>query len=116
MKQASGEEILEGTPRVHSLSPGAHTMPHSSFFRQEQPVIAPLSLRPREAAAALGLSVSTLARLTRAGKLSCVKLGRSVLYPVTMLEEFLRAQAEQARGGEFAGAGSHQDAKASGLV
>ena len=114
VKQVRGEENLEGTPRVHSLSLGAHTMPDSSFFRREQPVIAPLARRPREAAAALGLSVSTLARLTRAGKLPCVKLGRSVLYPVTMLEEFLRAQAEQARGGEFAGAGSHQDSQASG--
>ena len=116
MKQARGEEILEGMPRVHSLSPGAHTMTHSSFFRQEQPVIAPLALRPREAAAALGLRVSTLARLTRAGKLPCVKLGRSVLYPVAMLEEFLRARADQARGGDFAGTGSHQDSQASGPV
>ena len=91
-------------------------MPHSSFFRQEQPVIAPLALRPREAAAALGLSVSTLARLTRAGKLPCVKLGGSVLYPVTMLEEFLRAQAEPARGDDFAGAGGPQGSLGSGPV
>ena len=89
-------------------------MPDSSFFRQEQPVIAPLSLRPREAAA--GLSVSTLARFTKAGELPCVKLGRSVLYPVAMLEEFLRTRAEGARGDEFAGAGSHQDSQASGSV
>jgi excisionase family DNA binding protein len=101
---------------MHSLSPGTQIMPDSSFFRQEQPVIPPLSLRPREAAAALGLSVSTLARLTKAGELPCVKLGRSVLYPVAMLEEFLRARAEQARGDDSAGAGSHQDAKASGPV
>jgi len=91
-------------------------MTHSSFFRQEPPVIAPLSLRPREAAAALGLSVSTLARLTKAGELPCVKLGRSVLYPVAMLEEFLRARAEGARGDDSAGAGSHQDCQASGPV
>ena len=89
-------------------------MTHSSFYRQEPPVIAPLALRPRDAAAALGLSVSTVERLTKAGKLPCVKLGRSVLYPAAMLEEFLRAQAEQARGGEFAGAGSHQNLQASG--
>ncbi len=91
-------------------------MPHSSFFRQEQPVIAPLALRPCDAAAALGLSVSTLARLTRAGKLPCVKLGRSVLYPVAMLEEFLRARAQRARGDDSAGAGSHQGWQASGPV
>jgi len=91
-------------------------MPHSSFFRQEQPVIAPLSLRPREAAAALGLSVSTVERLTRAGELPCVRLGRSVLYPVAMLEEFLRARAEPPRGDEFAGAGSPDGSEASGLV
>ena len=91
-------------------------MPHSPFYRQEQSVIAPLSLRPREAAAALGLSVSTVERLTKAGKLPCVKLGRSVLYPVAMLEEFLRARAEQARGGDFAGTGSHEDSQASGPV
>jgi excisionase family DNA binding protein len=91
-------------------------MTHSSFYRQEQPVIAPLSLRPREAAAALGLSVSTLARLTKAGELPCVKLGRSVLYPVAMLEEFLRTRAEGARGDEFARAGSHQHSQACGPV
>ncbi len=116
MKQQRGEGILEGMPRVHSLSPRAPTMPDSSFFRQEQPVIAPLSLRPREAAAALGLSVSTVERLTKAGELPCVKLGRSVLYPMAMLEEFLRARAERARGGEFAGAGSPDGSEASGLV
>jgi excisionase family DNA binding protein len=89
-------------------------MPDSSFFRQEQTVIAPLALRPREAAAALGLSVSTVERLTRAGKLPCVKLGRSVLYPVAMLEEFLRAQAEQAQGSYFAQAGGPEGSEASG--
>jgi excisionase family DNA binding protein len=91
-------------------------MPDSSFFRQEPPVIAPLSLRPREAAAALGLSISTLARLTKAGELRCVKLGRSVLYPVAMLEELLRTRAEGVREGEVTGAGSHQGSQASGLV
>ena len=57
-----------------------------------------LSLRPREAAAALGLSLSTLERLTRAGTIPHVKVGRCVIYPVTTLQEFLSSRTKGNRG------------------
>ena len=59
-----------------------------------------LSMRPREAAAALGVSVSTLDRLTKAGELPSVKLGRVVLYPRAALEQFLNLRTQVAKGGE----------------
>ena len=59
-----------------------------------------LSLRPREAAAALGVSVSTLDRLTKSGALPCVKLGRAVLYPVSALKQFLHLRTQVVKEGK----------------
>ena len=58
-----------------------------------------LSLRPREAAAALGLSLSTLERLTRAGTIPHVKVGRCVIYPLNSLHGFL-ASRTTGKGGD----------------
>ena len=49
----------------------------------------PLSLRPRQAAAWLGVSVSTLNRLTRSGKIPRLTIGRIVLYRVETLRKWL---------------------------
>lgn len=77
-------------------------MSTSNFFRrQEEDKIDPLALRPREAAATLGISASTLDRLTRAGKIPHVKINRLVLYRVEALKEWLKAR-EQA-GDDVAG-------------
>lgn len=51
----------------------------------------PLALRPRQAAARLGISVSTLERLTRAGEIPRIKLGNSVLYRVPALDAWLQS-------------------------
>ena len=48
-----------------------------------------LSLRPREAAATIGVSVKTLERLTKAGEIQSVLLGRVRLYEVSALAAFL---------------------------
>jgi excisionase family DNA binding protein len=71
------------------------------FYRRPEPrVVAPqLALRPREAAAAIGVSPSTLERLTKAGEISFVPAGRCRLYLVGDLEAFLtsrRTTAEKA--------------------
>lgn len=63
-----------------------------SFYRQREPIAATLALRPREAAAAINVSVSTLERLTKSGKISVVKLGRVRLYELSVLEEFLKSR------------------------
>jgi excisionase family DNA binding protein len=52
----------------------------------------PLSLRPRQAAARLGVSGSTLYRLTRARKIPRLTIGRIVLYHVETLLEWLKKQ------------------------
>ena len=47
------------------------------------------ALRPQEAADSLGISLSTLERLTRSGRIPRIKIGRVVLYRVAALEEWL---------------------------
>lgn len=59
------------------------------LFRNQESKIAPLALRPRDAAAALGISPSTLDRLTRAGRIPHVKINRLVLYRVDSLQKWL---------------------------
>ena len=56
-----------------------------------------LALRPKEAAAALGICERTLRTLQP--ELPCIRVSGTVLYPVKVLEEWLarRAKAEQGR-------------------
>jgi excisionase family DNA binding protein len=65
---------------------------------------APLALRPREAAKALGISARHLWQLTKDGHIPCVRVGsgarKTVLYPVADLQTWLTRQAAQAKGGE----------------
>lgn len=62
---------------------------------------APLALRPRDAAKALGISPRLLWGLTRDGEIPCVRLGsgkrKAVLYPVAALEDWLRQRSEAAK-------------------
>lgn len=56
---------------------------------------SPLALRPREAAAALGISERKLWSLTQAGNVPHVKLDRVTLYPVAALEDWLARRADK---------------------
>ena len=56
-----------------------------------------LALRPRDAAAALGISERALWSLMKAGEIPHVRAGRSVLYPVDSLRKWL---ADRAEGGD----------------
>jgi predicted site-specific integrase-resolvase len=62
-----------------------------------------LSVRPRQAAAMLGVSARTLWEWTRRGIAPAVKIGngkkKTVLYPLSELERFLRERIEVAKGG-----------------
>lgn len=63
------------------------------------PAVAPLAVRPREAARLLGISVSSLERLTRTGEIPRVKHGNKVFYRVASLEDWLaRQEAREMRG------------------
>jgi len=61
-----------------------------------------LALRPREAAKALNISPRLLWQLTKDQVIPCVRVGagkrKSVLYPVAVLETWLKQQTEVAKG------------------
>ena len=67
-------------------------MARNSFYRDDVPLVATLALRPRQAAAALGVSVKTLERLTARGEVASVLVGRVRLYELKALEEFLESR------------------------
>lgn len=50
---------------------------------------AKLCLSAAEVSERTGLSLSSVRKLTRSGKIPHIKVGRRVLYPVTALEEWL---------------------------
>lgn len=63
-----------------------------------------LALRPREAAAALGISPRLLWTLTKKGQVPCLRLGSGkrqvVLYPVAELQSWLSRQAAKEGDGQ----------------
>lgn len=65
---------------------------------------APLALRPREAAKALGISARHLWQLTKDGRIPCVRVGsgarKTVLYPLVELQAWLARHTAQAAGGK----------------
>ena len=65
-------------------------MDSKAFYRDDDRVAGePLAVRPRIAAAKLGISESTLDRLRNAGRIPFVKLGNAILYRVASLDQFL---------------------------
>ena len=75
-------------------------MSNERFYRRQEPAVPPLALRPREAAAALSVSVSTLDRLTRSGAITACRVGGVRLYRVEALDAFLRSCEQGENGGE----------------
>jgi hypothetical protein len=59
--------------------------------------VPPLGLRPADAANALGVSMSTLDRLTRMGEIACVKLDRAKIYYYEELRRWICSKTEAAR-------------------
>ena len=57
----------------------------------------PIGLRPAEAAAKLGISITTLYRLRVAGRIPFVKLDGAVIYRVASLDQFLRDSEQQGK-------------------
>jgi hypothetical protein len=57
-----------------------------------------LAMRPREAAAALGISPRLLWQLTKDGVIPCVRVGvgkrKTILYPIPILQKWLADQAQ----------------------
>ena len=73
-------------------------MTHPSPFAPAVPerVIEPLSLRPRDAALALGISERLLWDWTHTEGVPHVRIGNVVLYPVEVLKNWLAAKASAA--------------------
>ena len=67
-------------------------------------VSSPLALRPRETAKALGISPRLLWQLTKDGVIPCARVGSgkrtTVLYSVTVLQDWLTNEAAKVKGGE----------------
>lgn len=71
-------------------------MDSTDFYRADDGVDAkPIGLRPAEAAARLGISITTLYRLRKAGRIPFVKLKGAVMIRVTALEQFLLDSEQQ---------------------
>ena len=70
----------------------------SSFYRPTARAAEPLALRPREASEALGVSLRTLERLTRAGEIDSVLIGRCRVYELETLKAYLLSRRESAGG------------------
>jgi len=68
-----------------------------------EPIPAPLALRPREAARALGISTRHLWQLTKDGVVPHVRVGhgkrKTILYPVFALRDWLAQQTQSSKGG-----------------
>jgi excisionase family DNA binding protein len=63
------------------------------LFESPAPPIAPLALRPRDAAAALGVSERLLLEWRKNHGLPYVRLGETVLHPVEEVRAWLRAKS-----------------------
>jgi excisionase family DNA binding protein len=66
----------------------------NKFGLYSAPEPSAIALRPRHAAAMLGISQKHLSRLTKAGEISAVKLGRCVVYSVDGLKAWLASRME----------------------
>ena len=97
------DEVCHGgerTSRHAGRGPARCGMDSKTFYSDDaSDALAPLSLRPREAAERLGISVSTLERLTKAGEIPRVKFGNTVLYTVESLTKWLKSRETYMEGG-----------------
>jgi len=56
------------------------------------PSVPPLGMRVVDAARTLGVSPSTLERLTKAGEIRCIKLNRAKIYPYDELQRWMASK------------------------
>ena len=62
------------------------------------PLTPCLAMRPREAAAALGISERLLWAWTHSGEIPHVRIGKAILYPVDVLRRWLDEHAAKMKG------------------
>lgn len=71
-----------------------------SFYRPDPEATRPLALRPREAAAVLSISLSTLDRLTKSGAITACRVGGCRLYRLASLDAYLQSRETAVEGGQ----------------
>ena len=71
-----------------------------SFYRPDPEATRPLALRPREAAAAISVSLSTLDRLTKSGAIAVSRIGNVRLYRLATLDAYLQSRERAVEGGQ----------------
>lgn len=64
------------------------------------PGAAPLALRPREAAIAIGISERTLRKLVASGKIRPARIGRCIAFTMEELKRFLEASTDPQKKGD----------------
>ena len=67
----------------------------TSNQRKAEPETPCLAMRPREAAAALGISERLLWEWTDRGQVPHIRMGKAILYPVNTLRNWLDQQAQK---------------------
>lgn len=70
--------------------------PTSNTLRNE-PQLPCLAMRPREAAAAIGISERLLWEWTDRGLIPHIRMGKVILYPVDVLKEWLIQKAKKVK-------------------
>lgn len=66
--------------------------------QRDEPLIEPISLRPKEAAMALGISERLLREWTQKEDIPHVKVGNVLLYPVAEIRTWLGSRAMSGPG------------------
>lgn len=71
---------------------------HTNTTIKAEPETPCLTMRPRDAAKALGISERLLWEWTDRGIVPHVRLGKRIVYPVNSLRDWLRRQAQNNAG------------------
>ena len=104
MRDAIGEvlpQIQHSMERVTKAATGRQAArevvvhPDSKLELNPNNETAPMAIRPKEAAARLGISERLLWVMTNMKKIPHMRVGKAVLYPVDALREWLLEQAKQ---------------------
>jgi excisionase family DNA binding protein len=82
-----------------------HASPANGVTAPKLALTGTLGLRPREAARALGIGERLLWEMTKSREIPHVRIGRAVVYPVTLLERWLQSRCEPTTAGVAANSG-----------
>lgn len=96
MKRGTTTNAVANAKSVAENDAFAGSLPHdgASAGRGTLDAPSPLALRADDAARVLGIGTRQLWSLTKAGSIPHVRIGRSVVYHIASLEEWLRMRTK----------------------